>query len=368
MVTATGEVTRPAYGGEQARLNLHATVSLGKTQGQEASSGSTVLPLPKAERQGRLRLRLLHRRGTLRRRADLLRRQPGQRPAALDELNGGQPVLTSTARHQGVRDPFIIRSPEGDKFYMIATDQQIYGNGNWDAAQRQGSKSIVVWESTDLVNWTDQRPSRSRRTPPATPGHRRPTTTRARRVRRVLGVEALRRNDPNHTGNTYNRMMYATTSDFRTFSDAAGVDRPGLLGDRLDHHQAQRHLLPVHQGRAATVSGCLDIVQESSSTCVDVDLPATNPRNWYARRRLHRQERGTRRRGGAHCLQVEHRGEVVPVHRRVRRPRLHPVRKHQPGNADWKLSDQLRAARAPRHGTVLPVTRTELERLHSQLG
>lgn len=27
----------------------------------------------------------------------------------------------------------------------------------WDAAQRQGSKGIFVWESTDLVNWSNER-------------------------------------------------------------------------------------------------------------------------------------------------------------------------------------------------------------------
>lgn len=27
----------------------------------------------------------------------------------------------------------------------------------WDAAQRQGSKAIFIWESTDLVTWTDER-------------------------------------------------------------------------------------------------------------------------------------------------------------------------------------------------------------------
>src|SRR5690606_20821360 len=73
------------------------------------------------------------------------------------ELNGGQPVLTSDLGTKGLRDPFIIRSPEGDKFFLIATDLRMFGSGDWDGAQRHGSKSIMVWESTDLVNWTDQR-------------------------------------------------------------------------------------------------------------------------------------------------------------------------------------------------------------------
>ena len=74
-----------------------------------------------------------------------------------DDLNNNEPVLTSTLGEAGVRDPFIIRSPEGDKFYLIATDLKIYGNGDWTAAQNSGSQSLMVWESTDLVNWSDQR-------------------------------------------------------------------------------------------------------------------------------------------------------------------------------------------------------------------
>ena len=58
---------------------------------------------------------------------------------------------------KGVRDPFIIRSPEGDKFYLIATDLKINGGNGWDAAQNSGSQSLMIWESTDLVNWSEQR-------------------------------------------------------------------------------------------------------------------------------------------------------------------------------------------------------------------
>lgn len=73
------------------------------------------------------------------------------------DLNDNKPVLTSTLGEKGVRDPFIIRSAEGDKFYMIATDLKINGGNGWGAAQTAGSQSLMVWESTDLVNWSDER-------------------------------------------------------------------------------------------------------------------------------------------------------------------------------------------------------------------
>jgi arabinoxylan arabinofuranohydrolase len=72
-------------------------------------------------------------------------------------LNGGEPVLISKLGEKGVRDPFLIRSHDGKGFYLIATDLSIHLNGNWERAQTKGSRSIVIWESPDLVNWSKPR-------------------------------------------------------------------------------------------------------------------------------------------------------------------------------------------------------------------
>jgi sucrose-6-phosphate hydrolase SacC (GH32 family) len=74
-----------------------------------------------------------------------------------NDLNNGLPVLTSSIGDKGVRDPFIIRSAEGDKYYIIATDLRIANKKGWAAAQYEGSRNVVVWESTDLVNWTKEK-------------------------------------------------------------------------------------------------------------------------------------------------------------------------------------------------------------------
>ncbi len=74
-----------------------------------------------------------------------------------DALNGEQPVLVSKLGEKGVRDPFILRSHEGSKFYLLATDLSINLNPDWGRSQRAGSKSIVIWESADLVKWSEPR-------------------------------------------------------------------------------------------------------------------------------------------------------------------------------------------------------------------
>lgn len=77
-----------------------------------------------------------------------------------DDLNENNPVLSSVLGDKGVRDPYIVRSPSGDRFFLIATDLDIRAskyNGNWGLMSTQGSTHIMVWESTDLINWEPQR-------------------------------------------------------------------------------------------------------------------------------------------------------------------------------------------------------------------
>jgi GH43 family beta-xylosidase len=72
-------------------------------------------------------------------------------------LGDGRPVLVSELGEKGVRDPFLLRAHEGDKFYLIGTDLSIHHNRDWGRAVRAGSRSLVVWESTDLVRWSEPR-------------------------------------------------------------------------------------------------------------------------------------------------------------------------------------------------------------------
>lgn len=69
------------------------------------------------------------------------------------DLNKGKPVLISDIGEAGVRDPFILRNPLNEKYVIIATDLRIEAGKGWEAAQKAGSRNLVVWESGDLVNW-----------------------------------------------------------------------------------------------------------------------------------------------------------------------------------------------------------------------
>ncbi|KAK2760418.1 hypothetical protein FQN54_002488 [Arachnomyces sp. PD_36] len=149
----------------------------------------------------------------------------GNDPLSFSPLNGGEPVLTPTAGTGGVRDPSIIKGggdEEGSKWYLIGTDLDI-GKTDWDAAQRHGSLGIFVWESTDLVEWTNERL----------------VVVEDDTAGMVWAPDAIwdpeqgqylvhwasrfyDPSDPDHTGTPSESIMrYAHTSDFQTFTPAS---------------------------------------------------------------------------------------------------------------------------------------------------
>ncbi len=78
------------------------------------------------------------------------------------DMNGKKPILVSNVGEKGVRDPYLYRSKEGDRFFLVATDLSIYHRGGWFKneqnyydASTTGSPYLVVWESTDLLHWGD---------------------------------------------------------------------------------------------------------------------------------------------------------------------------------------------------------------------
>ncbi|WP_199041486.1 glycoside hydrolase family 43 protein [Glycomyces salinus] len=73
------------------------------------------------------------------------------------DLNSGGLVLRSNIGTAGVRDPALVRSPSGDRYWIVATDLRIASGISWYDAANNGSTALVVWESTDLVNWSEPR-------------------------------------------------------------------------------------------------------------------------------------------------------------------------------------------------------------------
>ncbi|MEG3615788.1 alpha-L-arabinofuranosidase C-terminal domain-containing protein [Isoptericola haloaureus] len=78
-------------------------------------------------------------------------------PTTWHTLNDGEPILESALGTEGLRDPFLIRHPETGVYYLIATDLRMASGGTFGEAQETGSRSMMVWESENLVDWSAQR-------------------------------------------------------------------------------------------------------------------------------------------------------------------------------------------------------------------
>lgn len=80
-----------------------------------------------------------------------------------EEVNGGRPVLWAYYGDKGARDFTIVRCRFNNKFYIFGTDLSLsYGMRNqykssWEMISKHGSKCFSVWESDNLVDWTEQK-------------------------------------------------------------------------------------------------------------------------------------------------------------------------------------------------------------------
>ncbi|KIY71098.1 glycoside hydrolase family 43 protein [Cylindrobasidium torrendii FP15055 ss-10] len=145
----------------------------------------------------------------------------GNDPLAWNALNGDNAILVPTVGTGAIRDPHLASLPDDSKHFILGTDLDI-DSTNWDAATRTGSRSIIVWESTDLVNWTGERLVEVM---PETAGMVwAPEAVWDHDANAFLVVWSSRtyaESDTQHTGTaSLDQLWYAHTTDFSTFTDA----------------------------------------------------------------------------------------------------------------------------------------------------
>ncbi|WP_020120358.1 glycoside hydrolase family 43 protein [Streptomyces canus] len=141
------------------------------------------------------------------------------------DLNGGGMVLRSTVGTQGVRDPAFVRSPDGSKYWIIATDLCISCGQTWDSSINNGSRNLVVWESTDLVTWSKPW---LLNVAGAIPDGRNAWAPEAIWDPQTNSYVLYWATNVPLDGKTKHRIFYARTSDFRTITTPQTyIERPG---------------------------------------------------------------------------------------------------------------------------------------------
>lgn len=292
----------------------------------------------------------------------------GDDPLNWYELNGGEPVLTSDLGEEGVRDPFVVRSPEDGTFYLVATDLRIHGDWDWDRAVRHGSHSLMVWESDDLVNWSDQREVEV--APPDAGNTWAPEahwdSERGQFV--VYWASALYgEDDPDRTGDAHQRMMHATTTDFEEFSEPEVWHDPGHAvidstvvehgdsyfrytkdeRDPSDGHECAKHITAERSDDLLDTSWVhiADCIGQGSEDSPGIDqgegptvFASNSEDKWYL-----------------FIDEFTDRGYV-------------PFETTDLASGEWSMVEEYSLPESSRHGTVMPITQAEHDRLSAAWG
>lgn len=380
VVSDTGEVTRPAHGAQPVDVTLTVTA----TRGAATASRSIVVrvqPLPAPADYEAYAFAYFAGESTDNAEKIYLGASRGNDPLDYDVLNDGQPILASDEGTMGLRDPFIIRSAEGDRFYLLATDLKAYPAVDFGEAQETGSKYIEVWESTDLVNWSDQRHIKvssdfagNTWAPEAFYDEQAgeyvvywasalyPTTSTAGR----------------DINTSYQRMMYATTRDFVTFSEPQpwvdvkrGTGR-GMIdatvvkdGDTYYRVIKDEASMTPRQERStdlrATVTGSLPTTTSSPGwQLVKEKVGVGQPNPWG----------GTFSQGEGPTVFPDN--EVADRwYMFIDQPSYHggqgylAFRTDDIASGSWVSVPTADLPSSPRHGTVIPVTQAELDTMRA---
>ncbi|MGC5167530.1 OmpL47-type beta-barrel domain-containing protein [Luteimicrobium sp. DT211] len=385
VVTPSGVVNRPVHGGDAVHVTLAATVTKG-----DATATRTipikVQPLPEQGSKDAYLFAYFEGESTDAGEAIHFGASKGDDALHWDELNDGDPLFTSTLGTKGLRDPFIIRSHDGDRFYLLATDLKVYPTGSFTAAQQTGSTYLEIWESDDLVHWSNQR-------------HVKVSSDLAGNT---WAPEAYYDEDlgsyvvywasnlydtTDPTGraasSTYNRMMVATTRDFVTFSDPkpwVDVKRGAGLGmidatvirDGDQYYRFvkdEKYMIPREERSTdllATVSGSLPTTTSTPGWQLVTEKVAFGQPNQWG---------GTFSAGEGPTVFKANPGDVNTGGKDtwylfVDQPSYHGGKGYVPFATTDLASGQFTSVAAqselptsPRHGTVLPLTQAEYERV-----
>ncbi len=201
-VTATGVVVRPKD--RDATVMLHAVLSKGAATVSKDIPVRVVKAFKKGPDEAYLFVHF-----TFSDEKIYFSLSKGNNALAWRSLNGGKPVLSSNLGTTGLRDPSIVRSPDGDTFYLMATDLKWFNGAKGPDRHRY----IEVWESHDLVHWSAQKDLLI--SPPGVQNTYAPEAFWDDSIGAyvVYWTSKIGTND-------YYTPMYATTRDFVTFTQA----------------------------------------------------------------------------------------------------------------------------------------------------
>lgn len=253
-------------------------------------------------------------------------------------LNNGERVvdLDNVARTKCIRDPHILRTEDGKSFYIVATDMK--SSDGWSS-----NDGIVMMRSEDLVNWT----SRAVDFPTDFPEiYNRDTLTRVWAPQTIYDAEAGKYMVYYSIENgSYLTIYYSYADDDFThltvpekLADFGGV----VLDADIVYNDGQYHMF---------LSG----ITKATSTSLH------GPWEGYSRTKHYQQT--DKAAEGPGVFKVNNSDEWILMYDCFRDGYYQFCKSTDLENFTLVAQTETTGAFTPRHGTVIGITRTELERL-----
>jgi hypothetical protein len=277
-------------------------------------------------------------------------------PTRWTALADGAPVLRSDVGERGARDPFVLRDHRTGQFHLLGTDLLAVPTGDWDRAVRRGSRGILHWHSDDLVHWSG--PELTPIAPPAAGNAWAPKAVWdvTEQTWLVFFAAALYAEDDDRNHATHQRVLVARTEDFAAFSAA------DIAFDR-GHDVIDAAFLPagdrMYRFTADSLSN--DPVTRSQHVSQEVGSgPSANDFTVVANEiDAHALRRGE---GPAPFTGLDDDGYYLLVDEfELRGYQLFHT--NDPATGRWRHLPEAQLPAGARHGSILPITADERDRL-----
>ncbi len=293
------------------------------------------------------------------------------------DLNGGDPVLVSNIGESGLRDHYIGRTAEGDKFYMIATDLSMYhGQWNWPDARRNGGNGIVVWESEDLVNWSE--PWIAELAPDNNGCTWAPEFIYDEETGEYIvfwSATTIELDENENITQEYENyaIYYAKTRDFRTFTKAkmyqpdpkelTGGTREKVIDSTVIYHDGTYYRYTKNEGNGKIQVDCSDSMLGTFTDIESTTLNKTLPNKYSGVEGpiIFKMNEKTEDGQDQWCLMVD---------RFIRAEGYYPLITTDLASGEFRMLDnsEFSFPEKYRHGYVLPITATEYHMLQAKWG
>ncbi|MDR6611177.1 alpha-L-arabinofuranosidase C-terminal domain-containing protein [Leifsonia sp. 1010] len=280
----------------------------------------------------------------------------GRDPREWTPLRDGKPILVSDVGERGARDPFLVRDSRTGRFHLLATDLRAVPDDDWDRAVRWGSRSILVWHSDDLVNWSG--PSLVPVAPDNAGNAWAPKAvwSSAWETWVVFFASALYDEGDDRARAGYQRILMTTTDDFEHFSPAeVFLDRGhDVIDAAYLEFDGVTYRFSADALSAEPAEASQHVSQEAGTSPLDPDFSPVRQRVGAAE--IVRGE------GPAPFLDLGGDGAYLLIDEfELRGYQLFHAA--DPATGEWTRVPDAQLPREARHGSVLPITHEEQQRL-----